>query len=200
MQTNAHGSVVGQDLSDLMDGFGDSEMDAQRIDKLLADPGSIDTWHAYHVVGDVLRSPELAPTQSDLAFLQRFEERLAHEPQRPATVEADSAPVLMAAESANAAVFRWKVLAGMACTALLGVMVLWHSPMVGPQDGAQMAALSKAPTTNLAADIASADAGPMIRDARLDELMAAHRQLGGHSALQVPAGFLRNATFEGPGR
>jgi sigma-E factor negative regulatory protein RseA len=30
--------------------------------------------------------------------------------------------------------------------------------------------------------------------------MAAHRQFGGASALQMPAGFLRNATFEGPAR
>ena len=40
----------------------------------------------------------------------------------------------------------------------------------------------------------------MIRDPHLDELLAAHRQFGGTSALQAPAGFLRNAAFEGPGR
>jgi sigma-E factor negative regulatory protein RseA len=40
------------------------------------------------------------------------------------------------------------------------------------------------------------EAGIMVRDPQLDELMAAHRQLGGHSILQVPTVFLRNATFE----
>jgi sigma-E factor negative regulatory protein RseA len=40
----------------------------------------------------------------------------------------------------------------------------------------------------------------MIRDPRLDQLLAAHRQLGGATALQAPSGFLRNATFEGPAR
>jgi sigma-E factor negative regulatory protein RseA len=30
--------------------------------------------------------------------------------------------------------------------------------------------------------------------------MAAHRQFGSANALQTPAGFLRNATFEGSGR
>ena len=40
----------------------------------------------------------------------------------------------------------------------------------------------------------------MIRDPRLDQLLAAHRQLGGGTALQAPSGFLRNATFEGPAR
>jgi sigma-E factor negative regulatory protein RseA len=28
------------------------------------------------------------------------------------------------------------------------------------------------------------------------EMMAAHKQFGGTSALQMPSGFLRNATFE----
>jgi len=40
--------------------------------------------------------------------------------------------------------------------------------------------------------------GPMVRDARLEELLAAHKQLGGTSALQESSGFLRNATFETP--
>jgi sigma-E factor negative regulatory protein RseA len=37
----------------------------------------------------------------------------------------------------------------------------------------------------------------MLRDPQLDEILAAHKQQGGSSALQMPAGFLRNATFEG---
>lgn len=40
----------------------------------------------------------------------------------------------------------------------------------------------------------------MIRDPRLDELLAAHKQFGNASALQQPAGFLRNATFQTPQR
>jgi sigma-E factor negative regulatory protein RseA len=47
---------------------------------------------------------------------------------------------------------------------------------------------------------AGGERGVMIRDPALDEFLAAHRQLGGASALQTPAGFLRNATFEGPTR
>ncbi|MEK9803379.1 MAG: anti-anti-sigma factor, partial [Curvibacter sp.] len=47
---------------------------------------------------------------------------------------------------------------------------------------------------------APAEASVMIRDARLDQLIAAHQQQGGSSALQMPAGFLRNATFERPAR
>jgi sigma-E factor negative regulatory protein RseA len=38
----------------------------------------------------------------------------------------------------------------------------------------------------------------MLRDPRLDQLLEAHQQAGGAS--QMPSGFLRNATFEGPTR
>jgi sigma-E factor negative regulatory protein RseA len=38
----------------------------------------------------------------------------------------------------------------------------------------------------------------MLRDPRLDELVAAHRQYHGATNLQMPAGFLRNATFDTP--
>lgn len=38
--------------------------------------------------------------------------------------------------------------------------------------------------------------GQVLRDARLEELLAEHRQYGGMSALQMPAGFLRNATCD----
>jgi hypothetical protein len=41
---------------------------------------------------------------------------------------------------------------------------------------------------------------PLIRDPRLDKLLAAHRQLGGATALDTSSGFLRNATFEAPSR
>jgi sigma-E factor negative regulatory protein RseA len=40
----------------------------------------------------------------------------------------------------------------------------------------------------------------MLRDPELDALMAAHQQMGGHSAWQMPSGFLRNATYERPVR
>ncbi len=38
--------------------------------------------------------------------------------------------------------------------------------------------------------------GKMIRDARLDLYLAAHKQFAGSSALGVPSTFLRSATVE----
>jgi sigma-E factor negative regulatory protein RseA len=62
------------------------------------------------------------------------------------------------------------------------------------QSGKPVVALRQTPAA------ASDEPQVMMRDPQLDALLAAHRQLGGTSALQMPAGFLRNATFEGVAR
>ena len=76
--------------------------------------------------------------------------------------------------------------------------IAWSLVGVGASkpEGAQLASGSTAPAGTV---LTSTRQGVMIRDPRLDELMAAHRQLGG-AALVAPAGYLRNATFDGPGR
>jgi sigma-E factor negative regulatory protein RseA len=57
-----------------------------------------------------------------------------------------------------------------------------------------------APMVAVAAEGAGTQPGAqvMLRDPRLDELVAAHRQYHGATNLQMPAGFLRNATFDTP--
>ena len=47
-----------------------------------------------------------------------------------------------------------------------------------------------------ALDNASESPEIMIRDARLDAILLAHRQFGGISALSMPAGFVRSAVLE----
>jgi sigma-E factor negative regulatory protein RseA len=198
-------SITNERVCDLVDGHVLDGEYAQAFEALLSDKEAVQTWHAYLVIGDVLRSAELAPTSSNNAFLERLERRLAQEPIRPVVTE-DAQVVGVTRSglpSANASVFRWKMVAAVASFALLGVVGLGLWTQSGqPGDVQQMAAQSfvvpRAPASTLVA--ADADSGPMLRDARLDELMAAHRQLGGHSALQVPAGFLRNATYEGSDR
>jgi sigma-E factor negative regulatory protein RseA len=92
------------------------------------------------------------------------------------------------------------MLAGLACSAFVGVLGVNLWTQTANKDA--LVAVVHSPDATSAPVVVAADAssGPMIRDPRLDELMAAHRQLGGHSALQIPAGFLRNATFEGSDR
>ena len=94
-----------QQLSALMDGELDpadwgATCDAWRVDgRLRAD------WHAWHLIGDTMRSDELAAEpRRDNAFLQGFRERLATEPVvlapmavvfTPQSLAAISVPVLV---------------------------------------------------------------------------------------------------------
>jgi len=175
-------------ISALCDGQLPVEAFAQTVGELLDDTQAQRTWLSYHVVGDVLRSAELAPRTSDLAFLTRLEQRLAAEPAPLGMPMHPEFASPVPRHSANASVFHWKALAGLACAALVGVVgleMLWTAP------GAATVQVAKVPVGDL---------GVMVRDPRLDELLDAHRQLGGHSALQMPSGFLRNATYEGAAR
>lgn len=201
-------------VSALADGCLQEDEVAQALAAVLSDPRAMQTWHAYHVVGDVLRSPELAPLGGDFAFLEKLEYRLRQEQGRPASaapeevslhavaLAADTAPLRAGLHSANKSVFRWKMLAS-AVSMVLVVVVgvgLWSPPTARMVAQVQAPPVVDVSPAMFAVNVREADAEVMIRNARLDELMAAHRQLGGHSALQVPAGFLRNATFEEPAR
>mgnify|MGYP001756961603 FL=1 len=87
----------------------------------------------------------------------------------------------------------WRWMAGASLMVLLGVVSvgLWRTDVSAPT--AQMA-------SGPAAVQGAEGVAVMLRDPELDALMAAHQQMGGHSAWQMPSGFLRNATFERPGR
>lgn len=172
------------------------------------------TWHAYHVVGDVLRCPDLADCGRDQVFLDRFRERLVqanstnavgqepaparlpvHESVRLVSVGAVEAVVSpqRALQAANDAAVRWQWLAAVASFTAVAVLG-WHVGTVKPS---QLAAAPYDASSSVASTAtADVESPTMLRDPRLDELLAAHRQFGGTSALQVPTGFLRNATFE----
>ena len=171
-------------------------------------------WHVYHLVGDVLRSTDLAACGHDTAFVARLAARLQHETSAFEALPALAKPAMLdvARPAANDGVFRWKLVAGLASFAAVAAIGWGALGSIGPQPGAgAQLARSAAPAVGttqvmaLAAPVSAAsqaaDMAPvMLRDARLGELLAAHRQTVGASALGNAAGFLRNATFEGPGR
>lgn len=193
-----------EQLSALADGQLQGEALAQALEFAEQEEGMA-TWKMYHLVGDVLRSPELARPADDGAFLRRLQQQLALEPSPLRAAPERWAPVAVsperaATEAANAPFFGWKMVAGFASLAVVAA-VGWNawSDIQGAGIGAQLAAAPAAVQTAVAE--AEGGAAPvMIRDPRLDELLAAHKQFGGTSALQMPAGFLRNATFEAPAR
>ena len=168
----------------------------------MTDPQGREAWHTYHLIGDVLRSGDLARGTPPVVFLDRLQVRLRQE-RGPDQTRASGAGSTLAGEpvavtdrgnAANDGVFRWKLLAGVATLAAVAA-VAWS--VAGGGDNGFGAAQIAAAQPEAAA---SSPSQVMIRDPRLDELLAAHRQLGGATALQAPAGFLRNAIFEGPAR
>ena len=203
-------------LSALADGQLSGNALTQALEFSSQDEGR-ETWQLYQLVGDVLRSPELARPVDNGDFLARLRTQLAQEaaPVAQATVSSPAAPAQPVLtqftpppQAANDSVFRWKMVAGLASLAAVATLV-WSAVggLGGPPAGAQMAAVSapvtasvsvQAPAVSLADNQAPQQV--MIRDPRLDELLAAHKQFGGTSALQLPAGFLRNANFEAPKR
>jgi len=194
-----------EQLSALADGQLQGDEFAAALAWAAEDEGR-DTWAVYHLVGDVLRSSELA-RPANPAFLSRLREELAKEapPQRPQVPAQLGNVAAHLPVAANATVFRWKMVAGFASLAAVAAIGWTSFSQLQGAGGAdsQLAAAPEGARAQGAPVVAVADADGqqvMIRDPRLDELLAAHKQFGSTSALQMPAGFLRNATFETPGR
>jgi sigma-E factor negative regulatory protein RseA len=188
---------VNDRISALMDGQLRGEEFSRAMADLASRPQDESTWHLYHLIGDVLRSEELAGGVHDRDFLSSLEQKLAQEPVRTASAPTLASQAHGMGTSANAGAWRW--VAGVAVTVLVSAagFGVWNSTL----NGQQLASTGAAPVA-AKVEIAAvpADAPVMLRDPELDALMAAHQQLGGHSALQMPSGFLRNATFERPTR
>lgn len=187
-------------ISALSDGQVQGDEFAHAMAEVGQNPQAVQSWHLYHVIGDVMRSDALAPTTHELAFLERLEAKLALEPVR-FDPTGSNAPVAAVQMSANDASMRWKWLAGVSLSVLVALVVAggwqWQddrAPQLAEKESLPAVAAS-------IAQVATKDDQPvMVRDPELDALMAAHQQLGGHSAFQMPSGFLRNATFERPQR
>jgi sigma-E factor negative regulatory protein RseA len=172
---------------------------ARGVQVATSDPLAREAWQNYHLIGDVLRSGELAGVTAPAAFLARLQSRLQQEQPVAAptpTQGPGTAAVAQRQRAANDGNFLWKLVASVASLAAVAA-IGWPavSGFAHKPDQAQLATASGA-----AAALANG-APVMMRDPRLDEFMAAHRQLAGDSGLQMPAaGFLRNAAFEGSNR
>lgn len=177
---------------ELLSALADGELDKSvapvdfQSDTLLVD------WNAYLLIGHVMRAApanidgDLLGADSD--FLRRLNLSLANEKIAPAQPQ----PVFAAArgEAANDGTFRWKMVAGFASVATAAVFAWSFGGAPDSSRGAELA-VGSAPQQILVAS----PQGPVARDARLEELLAAHKQLSG-SSLHAPSGFLRQAGFE----
>lgn len=210
-------------LSAWVDGEGDDPAwdDAWAAEAERAVGGGVhEAWHRYQLIGDVLRSGQnatawagsadaMAPA-SAVAFARRVTEvaqqqgRLTQQNPAPVVQPVEHPAALKAA--ANDSMFRWKMVAGMASfTAVLGIA--WGvAGGVGQGGSVWAVAPTVAPgvqsvqSTNDTPVLVSTSQGQVLRDARLQALMQTHRQFGGMSALQAPAGFLRTSTLDASSR
>lgn len=189
-------------LSSLMDG----EMAAGDGDAAFAawrhDGQARASWHAYHLIGDVLRSDDLAADPArDERFLQSLRARLAAEPVPLApeplpravakAAEAEASPPAAAGSRRGWLVAPAAVAAGFVVVA--GVLVA--SRLLSAEPAAEPV-LAVAPARATPAGD-SQDAGTLVRDARLDRYLAAHRSLA-NSAMAAGRGEQRvQIVFEG---
>lgn len=221
-----------QALSDLMDGAADDGDAARACAAWREDGHSRADWYAYHLIGDVLRSEDLAHRpQRDEAFLAALRTRLAAE---PVVLAPQQAPQIALAEpfaaprrAANggpaerAATGRrsfWRrawaaptaVAAGF--MAVAGALVVTRvaevpgtapgAPVIAgaPAAGGIQPVVAGLPPVQAAALPVPVANGRLIRDARLDRYLAAHKQYGGSSVLAMPAVSVRVAAPAGSER
>lgn len=173
------------------------------------DVAAFASWSSYHLIGDVLRSPGSGLRAADAQFLARFNQRLSRPLDSQAHDQgANAYPVCLELVgqktqptkipgpdhriASNDGSFRWKLVAGFASLAAVA-SVSWNISSVSPPASTPQLAQVEAPLQQV---LVASPQGPVLRDVRLEELLAAHRQIGGRYALQEPSGFLRNATFE----
>jgi sigma-E factor negative regulatory protein RseA len=187
-------------LSALMDGDPDAADDTCRRWRTEATLRA--DWHAYHLIGDVMRSDEhRCDAPRDALMLARVRERLALEP----VVLAPTVPSPARRRSARAWLAPAAMVAGFAAVA--GVVVVTRmaaEPGLGGGGGQSLAGAA-APAVavtapGLAASTTTTESVPMIRSAELDRYLAAHRQYANGAAQVTPGGVVRNAAMTAPGR
>ena len=190
-------------VSALMDGELRGEEFAQAVEVLCDSPLARQDWATYHLVGAALRSRSADLRWHDPAFMDCLRARLADADAAAALADAPVAlPAVQAVTPVRVANDGWWLrVAGLTSVVAVafGLWQGWNSLGGGAQLGGAILAQRSTPAQPVASSTLVAsqqDAAVMLRDPRLDALLAAHRQHGGVTALQMPAGFLRNATFD----
>ncbi len=185
-------------MSALADGQLQGKAFATALEVCEEDESAVSAWNTYHLIGDVLRRPvdggAGVARGADLAFAARVSAQLAQVPIAASAEAIQSESIHHRGQASNDGVFRWKLVAGFASLAAVS-LIAWNSLGLMAPAAAPLLAEAQTPAQAQQVVVASPE-GLMIRDARLEELLAAHKQIGGTSALQEPSGFLRNATFE----
>lgn len=212
------GDATDQRLSALIDG----ELDEHEIDSVLSnwrnDGAARARWHAYQLIGDVLRSDELASAPArDSALISQLRVRLAAEPVVLAPAPSIRDAAIATGRRGRSGRWSWMASSAIAAgfVAVAGALLVSRSPIEAPgpvvaqatpapQSVARVSAPIESPAPATGAATAEPESlvanGQLIRDANLDRYLAAHKQFATTSALGAPSGFLRNASTDVPVR
>jgi len=166
-------------------------------------------WSEYHLIGDVLRSDDLALSQAaSRAFMTGFAARFEAEPHLLAPAALPQAgrnervgrilalrrrvmPSL--AVAAAAATLTWIVMPQMRGVGMAGAPQIAAVQSQG--DGVQRVAMNTTP-----APVAGGQDGNIIRDARLDEYLQAHQQFAQQPVISDSMPYVRSAALSTQGQ
>ncbi len=138
-------------------------------------------WREYQLIGDVLRSEDLLNTRSSEDFLSRFSAKLDAEPHLLVPAVAQRAKTQERHRFLVSPAWVRRIMPTTAVAAAVAAVSWVVVPQLrGPADGADGSPALVAKATQAAGaqalTVAATDNTPMIRDARLDEYLSAHRQ------------------------
>ncbi|WP_233802574.1 sigma-E factor negative regulatory protein [Paraburkholderia sp. HP33-1] len=192
----------GERLSAFVDGelFGEEHLN---LDKFLADLDGDDraAWSSYHLIGDALRSDDLAvsPARSS-AFLSGFAARLESEPHvlAPAAASASVTRRLLGLRRRVVPAF-----AVAAAAATLTWIVVPQLQGVSGGPGAQLASLQShgdAVQRVAMASVPASQDSNIIRDASLDQYLEAHQQFAQQPVMAGSMPVIRAASVSTQGQ
>jgi sigma-E factor negative regulatory protein RseA len=195
-----------QQLSSLMDGELPGDEAGSACALWRQDPQARADWHAWHLIGDVLRSDELAARPArDAAFLTALRARLADEPvplapqalpaaeatQPPLQANGTLAPGLVAAPRPRRSRARGWLMAPAAMAAgflaVVGVTLVTRQSAPDPDT----ATLAKADAAGAAASAV------LVRNPQLDRYLTAHRALASGAMAGATGEQRMHIVFEG---
>jgi sigma-E factor negative regulatory protein RseA len=209
--TDALSEADAERLSALLDGELDDAQTAAACARWQGDTAARSRWHSYGLIGDALRSDELAHTSTagDAAFLLGVRERLAHEPVpigRASAIGRNTTDRGASAAAARRQLRRWTTPIGVAAGVLMVAGLAWTlRPDAGIADpAAQLAAAGAAhhePQNRPLADAMAVPAAPdravvaAVDDAELQPYLRVHRFYAGQSSAGPTPVLLRAAAL-----